>query len=367
MYVIDLEGNEYELEATSTNEGELNSNQTFEATILPTKNNNKFINDIQEMWRVVDHDGTEHRIVYAKRKGKASYREDVPTRKVDETYYIHSGQTVEETKTIKGKDYHQLTVDIKAAPLFFDELDTLRMYEDIDRHMTAMDAFTLIFENTNFGFTLVDNFSAVGWEGFGKGGDETKLETFKRALDRYKAEFRIVGNTVYLEEQIGRDTQFQYRHRLNASNIEQEIDAEALYTYVQGFADYGDEGGGEEEGGGQEDWEDAKLTGEYTSPLAKILGKRHAPPVKNGNITKKSKLDEEMKAKVEESLQVSVSADVYDLRKQGYPLAQSELGDRVFLVDGRIGLNEEVRVVSQTITRDWKGNVLDLNITFGSE
>src|SRR5699024_5106190 len=57
----------------------------------------------------------------------------------------------------------------------------------------------------------------------------------------------------------------------------------------------------------------------------------------------------------------------YDLRKQGYPLAQSQLGDRVFLIDERIGLDEEIRVISQSIKRDWKGNILDLNITFGSE
>src|SRR5690606_17203932 len=58
---------------------------------------------------------------------------------------------------------------------------------------------------------------------------------------------------------------------------------------------------------------------------------------------------------------------IHDLRKQGYPYAQSQLGDRVFLIDERIGLNEEVRVVAQSITRDWKGDVVDINITFGSQ
>src|SRR5699024_6622795 len=67
------------------------------------------------------------------------------------------------------------------------------------------------------------------------------------------------------------------------------------------------------------------------------------------------------------SLKISVSADVYDLQKQGYPVAQSDVGDRVFLVDERIGLNDEVRVISQSKTRNWKGDVIDLNITFGSE
>src|SRR5699024_8763472 len=232
-----------------------------------------------------------------------------------------------------------------------------RIYERHDEHMTANSAFTKIFDGTGFGFVLSDSFSAVQWEGFGDG--ETKLATFKRALERYKAEFRIVGNTVYLESQIGRDTSIMYRHRLNASNIVQEIDAKEMWTYAKGYGDYdsGDDGG----------WENAGLEREYTSPLADILGIRHAPPIKNGNITDKNTMDSQLKTLVDESLKISVSADIHDLRNQGYPIAQSEVGDRVFLIDERIGLNDEVRVISQSITRNWRGDVIDLNITFGSE
>src|SRR5699024_9267768 len=213
-------------------------------------------------------------------------------------------------------------------------------------------------------FTLVDQFEAVQWEGFGAG--ESRLETIKRCLERYKCEFRIAGNVIYLERQIGRDTQFQYRHRLNSTNIEEEIDAAEMWTYAKGYGNYGNEETSEEENS-SEDWEKAKLIEEYTSPLADIIGIRHAPPIKDGRITRKAKMQESLKELVDESLKISVSADVYDLQKQGYPVAQSEVGDRVFLVDERIGLNDEVRVISQSKTRNWKGDVIDLNITFGSE
>src|SRR5690625_1018344 len=323
MHVIDLEGNEYALQSTSTNDNETNGNQSLSATIPPTRANKLFIDDITEMWRVFDHDDVEHVIIYCKRKGEGE----------------------------------RLRVEIKAIPLFFDTLDNDRIYERHDEHMTANSAFTKIFDGTGFGFILSDSFNAVQWEGFGDG--ETKLETFKRALERYKAEFRIVGNTVYLESQIGRDTSIMYRHRLNASNIVQEVDAKEMWTYAKGYGDYdsGDDGG----------WENAGLEREYTSPLADILGIRHAPPIKNGNITDKSTMDSQLKTLVDESLKISVSADIHDLRNQGYPIAQSEVGDRVFLIDERIGLNDEVRVISQSITRNWRGDVIDLNITFGSE
>lgn len=326
MYVRNLTGDEFPLQATTTNDMELNGNQSISATIYPTKVNKAFINDIAEMWVIGDLDGVEHKIIYAKRKGEGD----------------------------------SLTVEVKAIPLFFDTFDTLRIYEEYNEHMTAQLAFTRIFTDTPFNFVLVDQFDAVQWQGFG--GGESRLETFKRALERYKAEFRIVGNIVYLHKQIGRDIQFQYRYRLNASNITQENDANAMWTYAKGYGDYGD-------GEGGEDWKNAKLIREYTSPLAKIpgIGVRHAPPLENGNITTKEKMDEELKRLVDESLKISVSADIHDLRKQGYPLAQPEIGDRVFLIDERIGLDDEVRVVDMSITRNWKGEVLDLSLTFGSE
>lgn len=322
-YVIDLTGEEYPLKATITNDGEVNGNQILSATIEFNDVNNVFIRNIAELWRIVDHDDVEHVIKYCRRRGVGD----------------------------------KMAVDIKGVPVFFDRLDNDRIYERIDKHMTANEAFTRIFEGTGFTFVLTDAFAAVAWEGFGDG--ETKLETFKRAIERYKCEFEIIGNTVYLRSQIGRDTSIMYRHRLNASNIVQEIDANELWTFARGYGDYGD-------GEGGEDWRDAKLIREYTSPLANILGIRHAPPIKNGNIKDPAFMDAQLKTLVDESLKISVSATIHDLRKQGYPYAQSQLGDRVFLIDERIGLNEEVRVVAQSITRDWKGNVIDINITFGS-
>lgn len=323
LYVRDLSGNEYALQATLTHELELNGNQSASCTIYPTKVNALFIEKISEMWTLIDYDGIEHKVIYVKKQGEGS----------------------------------RLSVEVTAIPLFFDTLDTMRIYEEYNEHMTAQLAFTRIFSGTGFNFVLVDSFDAVQWEGFG--GGESRLETFKRALERYRAEFRIMGNTVYLEKQIGRDTQFQYRYRLNASNIVKEIDGNSLWTYAKGYGDYedGDDGG----------WETAKLVREYMSPLANIIGIRHAPPIKDGRVTDQSTMDAALKELVDESLKISVSADIHDLRRQGYSLAQPELGDRVFIIDERIGLDDEVRVVHMNISRNWRGEVIDLQITFGSD
>lgn len=358
-YVRDIEGNEYPLQATVTHDFDLNGNQSLSFTVLPTKANKLFISEIEEMWEVVDEKDVVHKIVYAKKVGQGSYKRKYKKDK-PEASFLTPVQTIEEddSKT-QLKNSTQLHVEIKAIPMFFDTMDNSRIYEEYNEHMTAHKAFSLIFDGVPFSFAIVDQFSAVQWEGFG--GGESRLETFKRALKRYKCEFRISGNTVYLESRIGRDTSIMYRHKLNASNIVKEIDAQENYTYAKGYGDFG--GGGEE---GSDDWQDAQLIVEYTSPLAKIIGTRHAPPIKDGRVTNENTMRNSLKALVDESLKISITADIHDLTKQGYPIAQSEIGDRVFVIDERINANEEVRVVNQSITKNWRGDIIAVNLTFGS-
>src|SRR5699024_948636 len=74
-----------------------------------------------------------------------------------------------------------------------------------------------------------------------------------------------------------------------------------------------------------------------------------------------------MKEVIEESLKISVSANIHALKKQNYPVDTSQVGDRVFLIDERINLNDEVRIVSRSVTRDWTGKITAINLTFGSE
>src|SRR5690625_3365942 len=113
MHVIDLDGNEYALQATSTIEAELNGNQSLSASILPTKVNKAFISDITEIRRITDYDNVEQRIINVVRR-------------------------------VKGDN---MSVDIKAISLFFYGMDTLRIPDRHDEHMTAQLAFNRIFEH----------------------------------------------------------------------------------------------------------------------------------------------------------------------------------------------------------------------------
>ncbi|MGN5653468.1 phage tail protein [Bacillus sp. Brlt_9] len=323
MYVRDLENIEYITQTTYLIEEELNGNCVFSAKIPPNKVNLRFLNRLSEMWTLVDDNETEYKIVYLKKKGE--------------------GET--------------LTAEIKAVPKFYDDFDNGRVYEEYNQSFTANACFATIFNGSGYVYQLNGSYNSLQWEGFG--GGSTRLEMFKDALNRYGAEFKVLGKVVTIEPQIGSDLNVMYRHRLNASNIVQEVDASGFWTYAKGYGDFTEEDG----------WKGAKLIREYTSPLASIpgIGVRHAPPLKDGRIKLNATMDSGLKKIVNESLKVSVTANIHDLTKQKYPIAQSGLGDRVFLIDERIGLDAEVRVVNRSVLRDWRGNILDVQLTFGNQ
>src|SRR5699024_2277061 len=277
------------------------------------------------MWRIVDDDNTEYIIVYVKKRGEGT----------------------------------SLSAEIKAIPKFFDVFDNDRVYEEYNRSFTAKAALDIIFKGSGYNYILKGDYDSKDWDGFG--GGSTRLEMFKNWLNRYGGEFSPpVGNTVYIDNRVGEDLNVMYRHRLNASNIVEEVDATDFWTYAKGYGDYE----GDKEAG---DWKDAKLIREYTSPLSKIVGVRHAPPIKDGRVKYASVMDKSLKKLVDESLKISVTADIHDLTRQGYPISQTKNVDRVFLIDERIGLNEEVRVVNRKVLRDWRGKILDIELTFGSQ
>lgn len=325
MYVIDLEGKEYVTQTSYLIEEELNGNVVFSAHLQPNKPNLLFLDDLDKMWRIVDDDNTEYIIVYVKKQGEGT----------------------------------SLSAEIKAIPKFFDDFDNDRVYEEYNGSLTAKAALDIIFKGSGYNYILKGDYDSKDWDGFG--GGSTRLEMFKDWLNRYGAEFSPpVGNTIYIDNRVGEDLNVMYRHRLNASNIVEEVDATDFWTYAKGYGDYE----GDKEAG---DWKDAKLIREYTSPLAKIVGVRHAPPIKDGRIKDASVMDKRLKKLVDESLKISVTADIHDLTSQGYPISQTKIGDRVFLIDERIGLNEEVRVVNRKVLRDWRGKILDIELTFGSQ
>ncbi|PTF20428.1 hypothetical protein BUY42_00155 [Staphylococcus devriesei] len=354
FFIRDLEGEEYYLEGTIKHEMELNGDERIDMDIPYTPMNSLFLDkqDDLKMW-IILFENKEYRIISSKMSGY-------------------------------GDKYK---VSVVGVLYMLDWLNTHRVYERVDASLTTKEAFDIVFNDTPFTYVTVDSAPSARFEGIGEGA--TRLEIFKTFIERYEYEFKLVDKVCYLHNQIGNDANFEYRHKVNTQDIEKEVDASEMYTYMRGYGDYREEGGEEEtttettnsetssgyqktsvkviENDNEEDvTKKAKLKREYTSPLAAIIGIREGPPIMNANITKQETMDKQLKEAVESSINISFTADIYDMSRHGYRFQHAELGDRVFLVDERIGLDTEIRVVKIDREINNEGYVTNVEITFGS-
>ena len=325
MFIRDLEGNEYFLQGIVKHDQELNGDERIDIDIEYTDMNSEFLKkqDDLKMW-IILFEGKEYRIISSKQTGF-------------------------------GNKYQ---ISVTAILYMLDWLNTSRIYQRIDESLTVTEAFNIVFNDTPFTYSTVEAAPSSRFEGIGEG--ETRLEIFKTFIERYGYEFLIVGNTVYLHNQIGNDANFEYRYKVNAQDISKEVDASEMWTHAKGYGNYSDDDENTDV------IDKAKLKREYTSPLADIIGIREAPPIRDGRVTKQATMDANLKKIVDESVQISFTADIYDMSQQGYNYQHAVIGDRVFLVDERIGLDTEIRVVKISKSVNDLEQILDMEITFGT-
>lgn len=317
----DYQNNEYPLLAKKTVTYELNGNEDLELHIPQQKNNNLDLLSIDKLWEF-DYNNIIYKAVNIKHQTRG----------------------------------HSFNLNVRAMPLFYWEFSKSIIHEKHDGSHTANSAFRTVFDGTGFNFALVDFSPAVTIEGFGKGAN--RLELFKRLLDRYNYEFIIQGRTVYMHHRIGNDTNFMYKYKLNDSNVSSTTDATDYFTHIKGFGNFEE---------GEEDYfNNAKLKREYTHPLASVVGKWEGSPIVDGRVTQTSTLDEAMAQAVEESLAVTIEGTLHDVRKI-YDIAVPVKGDRVWLHDERINLEQEIRLHKIVTTYDEKDNIIACDVTFGSQ
>ena len=318
----DYQNNEYPLLATKVHTSELNGQDDLELRIPQQKNNNLDLLLIDKLWEF-DYNNIIYKAVNVKRQ-------------------------------TRGNSFN---LNVRAMPLFYWEFSKSIIHENNDGSHTANSAFRTVFDGTGFNFALVDFSPSVEIEGFGKGAN--RLELFKRLLDRYNYEFEIQGRTVYMKHLIGNDTNYMYKYKLNASNVSSTTDATGYFTHIKGFGNFEE---------GEEDYfNNAKLKREYTHPLASVVGKWEGPPVVDGRVKDVETLQQSMYMAVEKSLEISIEGTLHDIRKMGYNIAVPQKGDRVWLHDERINLEKEIRLHKIVTTYDEKDNIIDCEVTFGSQ
>ena len=243
---------------------------------------------------------------------------------------------------------------IKARPVELDDLNNLRVYEVYNGSFTGKNYFDLVFRNTGYKYELHAKVSSSKFENLGN--HDTNLELFKKGLERYNLEYEYNAKTktFHLYDIVQRKANYYIKAGVNANNVKVQEDASKCYTYIRGYGGFD----------GQQTFNEASLQYEYTHPLADLIGKRHAPPVVDGRITKGDTLKKAMELVIQESLKTSVTLDFISLQKH-FKEAIPKVGDIVNVIDDLIGLNEYVRIIEITTHRDINNKIIKQDVVLG--
>src|SRR5690554_159435 len=213
------------------------------------------------------------------------------------------------TEQSRGKTYIK---NVTAIHKFFVDLINKQQPKIHNGSITFNNYMNLVFEDTGYTFVAVDSFPAREFENL---GNDNRLALLQKGLERWGAEFELVGNQVRFYYQIGNDTDFQFRYGHNIKAINVDIDTTNLATRIRGTGD-----------------PELGIEAEYTSPNSAIYGIIDAPPVNDERFKHEETLLEEMKRRLIDEPEISITVDFVDLRAAGYPYTVPNEGDRVWLI-----------------------------------
>lgn len=123
---------------------------------------------------------------------------------------------------------------VTAEHVFFDEfMNRSYVYTVLSTTERSLNSYmSFIIPDTGYTFSVIDSFDSKEIENFGAGNP---LELFKQLLEKFEAEFEVVGTDIRLYSRIGSQQGYPYRSKHNISDITKSGSARNLSTYIKGF------------------------------------------------------------------------------------------------------------------------------------
>lgn len=226
---------------------------------------------------------------------------------------------------------------LEAEHTFFDNMINAQQYAIHNGSQTFEAALNRVFGPTIYNYVIVGSFLAQSFENFGR---ENCLALFLKVLDRYGAEFRVSGNTVYLYHQIGAYTGFQWRYKHNIKSISEDKTSHGLSTVIRGYF------------GKPNDDGIYPMEIEHRSSPENIekFGELHADSYTNENVTDETTAIRMLTERLMDEPQLSQTIDFADLQAAGYDQGRPNEGDWGYIIYEPMDIRVEARIVEVSET-----------------
>ncbi|GAB6742224.1 hypothetical protein bcgnr5412_54840 [Bacillus cereus] len=241
----------------------------------------------------------------------------------DDEEYIIKGfkeRTLGETVAANCKAFHRV----------FDDLNGNHIYEQITGIFPLGSLLTFALKGTGYTPAIINTSDmpvSVKVDNF---GDDNSLALLKSILEKFGAEFDVVGKKIEVSKEIGTYTDEQFRYFFNIKEPSREIDTTSFFTYIKGFGKKNEDGS-------------YVATAEYKSPLADIYGIKHAKPVRDERYTDHNSLLDRIKRELNDSIDIVVNLTAVEAEELGWQYINK--GDYVWCIIDPFELDVRIRVV----------------------
>ncbi|MDA2309891.1 phage tail protein [Bacillus cereus group sp. MYBK35-2] len=218
---------------------------------------------------------------------------------------------------------------ITAPHIFFDDMMD-QQYDLYNGYTNFKQCMDFIFNGTGWKYIIQGAFAATDFQNF---GHDTRSALLQTALNRYGAEMEInySSKTVTFKNQIGKETDAQFRYGHNLKTFEEDTDMTNFATVIRG---YGKDHNGQE------------IMVEYVSPMAKIYGRIHQKPIRDERFKSKETLLEKCKKEINDVPDTRFKVSIISLIENGLsPLHKFDLGDYVYMLYEEADVKVKIRVI----------------------
>lgn len=218
---------------------------------------------------------------------------------------------------------------ITAPHIFFDDMMDWQ-YDLYNGYANFKQCIDFIFNGTGWKYVNQGAFAATKFENF---GDDTRSALLQTALNRYEAEMEInySSKTVIFKNQIGKETDAQFRYGHNLKTFEEDTDMSNFATVIRGYG---------------KDHNDKEIMVEYVSPMAKIYGRIHQKPIRDERFKSKETLLEKCKKEINDVPDTRFKVSIVSLIENGLsPLHKFDLGDYVYMLYEEADVKVKIRVI----------------------
>lgn len=218
---------------------------------------------------------------------------------------------------------------ITAPHIFFDDMMD-RQYNLYNGYANFKQCMDFIFNGSGWTYINQGAFATTRFENF---GDDTRLSLLQKALNRYEAEMKIDNKTktITFKNQIGNETEAQFRYGHNLKTFEEDTDMTNFATYIRG---YGKDPAGNE------------FMVEYESPMASVYGRIHQKPIRDERYTTRETLLEACKKTINDIPDTRFKVSIANLIENGLsPLHKFDVGDYVYMFYEKADVKIKIRVI----------------------